>query len=261
MSAPDSRFPARLSELRFLFQPVVALDGDDDWAEALVRWFLPDGTVRGPLELLPYWLAEPRRGTFTRYTLARAAQALGAAPTGSVSVNLSPQQVVHPQTIAFIEAMLPEIRTRLRLEVTEQRVRSARTLRAALDELRPHCAALLLDDVTPDDLDLRSRVCDAVDGVKLDRSVVMALLQPERATAMRRFVSDACARFATVVAEGIEDAAQCDALRALGVTHVQGFAIGKPRAELAGVRTDRRVRFEPTHEPPGATPDRAERDR
>lgn len=235
--------PARLSELRFLYQPIEPLADADGWAEALVRWYLPDGTVRGPLDLLPYWLAEPRIATFTRYTLSCAAGALAAAPHASVSVNLSPLQVLHPRTLASLEAMLPALRERLRLEITEQSVSDLRALGSALTELRARCRSLLLDDVTPDDIDLRSRACDHLDGVKLDRSVIVGSFAPDTAGAMRRFIRDACDRFETVVAEGIEDAERCDDLRELGVTHVQGFGIGRPRAELDGVVRDRRVPF------------------
>ena len=255
-STGSSTVPARLSELRFLYQPIAPLAGADGWAEALARWYLPDGTVRGPLDLLPYWLAEHRIATFTSYTLSCAAGALAEASHASVSVNLSPLQVLHPATLASLDAVLPSLRDRLRLEITEQRVSDLRALGSAVSELRERCRSLLLDDVTPDDVDLRSSVCDRLDGVKLDRSVIEGLFAADTVEAMRRFVRDVCDRFETVVAEGIEDAERCDALRELGVTHVQGFGIGRPRAELDGVVIDRRVPYPP---PTGAAKPAQER--
>src|SRR5690606_10345608 len=52
---PESLPP--LHELGFQYQPIVSLgEAEPLWAEALVRWRLPDGTVRGPLAILPHWL-------------------------------------------------------------------------------------------------------------------------------------------------------------------------------------------------------------
>ena len=242
MAAADAPAPPPIAELGFVFQPIEPLGGHDAWVEALVRWHLPDGTVRGPLEVLPHWLAPGRRATFTRLTFAWAAEALAVAPRASVSVNLSPDQVLDPHTQQVLEAMLPALRRRLRIEVTEQRARDLRSLGSALADLRARCGGLLLDDVTAGDLDLRSRLCDALDGVKLDRSVVEGVFDPSTAAAMRRFTRAACERFAIVVAEGIEDADRCDALHDLGVTHVQGFAIGRPRGDLGGTVVEHRVR-------------------
>jgi EAL domain-containing protein (putative c-di-GMP-specific phosphodiesterase class I) len=252
MSTASAPVQPRLGELRFMYQPVVSLREDGDgWSEALVRWHLPDGTVRGPLDVLPHWLAASRQAAFTQYTFAQAAAALAAAPEAHVAVNLSPRQALHPVTLAALDGLLPDVRSRLRVEITEQRVRDATALNSALAAIRERCAAVLLDDVTENDLDLRSRATEGVDGVKLDRSVVGRMFAADDADVVRRFVRAACDRFPIVVAEGIEDAELCDALAVLGVSHVQGFGIARPRVELEGTYVDRRVPFRPP------APDRA----
>lgn len=230
--------PPRLDELQYLYQPIVPLARETEgWSEALVRWQLPDGTVKGPLEILPHWLAPTRSDLFTRFTLERAARTVAATPGARVSVNLSPLQLMHPVTLTTLEGMLDGVRSRLHIEITEQRVANGGALAARLKLLKERCGIILLDDVTPTDLESRLRFDTTVDGVKIDRSVITALLEEEgaapvsRATA-RRFVLEATARFEVVVAEGIEDPNACEELAALGVSHVQGFGIAKPAPEL-----------------------------
>ncbi len=227
----------RLDELRFLYQPIVSLTGGEGWSEALVRWQLQDGTVRGPLDILPHWFAPTRLDRFTSFTLDRAARAVAANPGARVSVNLSPAQVLLRGTLTLFEGMLPAVRSRLHIELTEQVYADGGALATRLRLLRKRCGIVLLDDVTPADLETRLRYDTVVDGVKVDRSVVAALLEKDgldglgRSSA-RRFLREAVARFEVVVAEGIEDPNACEELAALGVSHVQGFGIARPGPEL-----------------------------
>ena len=226
----------RLDELRHLFQPVVPLHGTDGWSEALVRWQLKDGTIRGPLDILPYWLTPKRQEEFTRFSLDRAGRAAVANPTARVSINLSPAQVLLPGTVATLEGMLPAVRSRLHIELTEQVYADGGALADRLRQLKERCGVVLLDDVTPADLATRTRFDAPVDGVKVDRTVILALLGVKvsnisRAVA-RNFIEQVTDRFAIVVAEGIEDPSACEELAALGVSHVQGFGIARPAPEL-----------------------------
>lgn len=260
--SPDGRIsrPPALSELRFLFQPVQPLSGGRAWAEALVRWYLPDGTVRGPLDVLPHWLAPSNVASFTRYTLDQAAYALAGVPTSQVSVNLSPVQVMLPDTMRILDDLVPAVRGRLRIEITEQRLRDRRPIAASLPSLRSRCAAIMLDDVTPDDLpswtDLETLFGSGLDGVKIDRSVTWQLFGADTAARelAREFVMSARRRFDIVVAEGVEDPSICHALVDLGVTHVQGFGVGRPRRALDGTTLDRRVAFHAPAPPPAPAP-------
>lgn len=223
----------RLAELYFQYQPIVALKADEPgWSEALVRWELNDGTVRGPLDILPYWLGATRHELFTRFTLEYVARAIAATPDAFVSVNLSPAQLMHPNTVRMLEKLLPSVRNRLRIELTEQRVYDSAALWDSLALVRERCDIVLLDDVTPADLDLRVRDGTPIDGVKIDRSIISLLLDPGQRDKVRAFMRDASDRFRIVVAEGIEDVALCEDLFAFGASHVQGFGIAKPHRNL-----------------------------
>lgn len=224
-----------LEDLTFMFQPIVRLAaGHAHWSEALIRWRLPDGTIRGPLDILPHWLAPARIDTFTRFTLLKGAKALAAHPEVRLSVNLTPAQLQLPSTLLALEGMLPSVTERLYIEVVEGAAPESSTLSRQLRLLRELCGGIYLDDVTREDLGHRARLDAPVDGVKVDRSVVQAALhgRGEERAAARDFVLGASARYAVVVAEGVEDASACEELKALGASHVQGFGIGKPAAEL-----------------------------
>lgn len=226
----------RLDELRHHFQPIVPLGANQGWSEALIRWQLQDGTIRGPLDILPYWLSPARLATFTAFTLDRAGRAAVVNPTAKISVNLSPAQVLLPDTLNILEGMLPNVRSRLHIELTEQVFSDGGSLANKLRQLKERCGVVLLDDVTPTDLAIRTRFDAPVDGVKLDRSVVQAVLGVKvpdlDQSVARKFLSEVTQRFSLVVAEGIEDPNACEELAALGVSHVQGFGIARPEPEL-----------------------------
>lgn len=223
----------RLDELRFQYQPIVPLSPrEPGWSEALVRWQLADGTIRGPNDVLPHWLAPARLELFTRFSLERAAAALAAHPDALISVNLSPTQLTHPSTLSLLEGLLPEIRSRLRIELTEQRFSDTATLWSSLELIRERCSIVLLDDVSDTDIDTRLPANCPVDGIKLDRSVVDGLGDPVKRPALERLIREVTERFPIVVGEGVEDPIWCERLGELGVSHVQGFGIGRPRPDL-----------------------------
>ncbi len=234
IDAPHKRAP-RLQELRFQYQPVVALDETapgGTWFEALVRWNLTDGTILGPLAVLPYWLGPTRRHAFTTFTVQQAALTLSRHANARLSINLSPDQLVHPGTVQALAALRPQVRERLVIELTEQRIADIRGYWRALEAIREVCGMIVLDDVSFDDMASRYRPGAPVDGVKLDRDLLPALLGRERHDAALALLERARERFGVIVAEGIEDPVALDALATLGISHVQGFGIGAPAPRL-----------------------------
>ncbi|MBW6456214.1 MAG: EAL domain-containing protein [Trueperaceae bacterium] len=227
--AEPSRAPTKLDQLGFQYQPVVPLQqGLAGWHEALLRWHLPDGTIRGPQQVLPYWLGPHRQPTFTRFTVDQAARLLQGDPQARLSINLSPRQVVHPAAMAALADLLPTVRGRLIVEVTEQRYRDVAGLWTTLASLARNCELVLLDDLTVDDLGPSARARAPVDGIKLDRSVLAALVDPATRAATAAALRGVADRYAIVVAEGVEDVRHLQLLDGLGITHAQGYGIGRP---------------------------------
>ncbi len=232
------RFP-RLQDLYYQFQPIEGLDAaTPGWHEALVRWRLPDGTVRGPLDVLPYWLSPNRSEAFTRFTVARAAKALLDAPGARISINLSPTQVTLPAALEALRNLQPELQARLVVELTEQRIRNLDAYMRGLESIRAHTGLVLLDDVSFDDLDHRFRSGAPIDGIKLDRSLLPALLGGTFHQRAIDVLESARDHFDIVVAEGVEDPTVRSRLFELGVTHVQGFGIGMPAEGIPVPQTE-----------------------
>lgn len=231
---PQPPEPPPLDALRFLYQPVEALSPNEDgWHEALVRWYLEDGTVRGPDTVLPYWLEPTRQSTFTRFTVQRAAEALQAHPEARLSVNLSPRQATHPTALCALEDVLPELRGRLIVELTEQRYLDIGGLWASLAALGERLDLVLLDDVSAPDLERRWQLDAPVDGIKLDRSVLALLRDRDTRPRVAKLVREASLRFRIVVVEGVEAEHDLDLVEGIGATHAQGFGIGRPGRALA----------------------------
>ncbi|CAN5814759.1 hypothetical protein BH23DEI1_BH23DEI1_06410 [soil metagenome] len=238
-----SHHPPPLDELHFQFQRIAAIhDSSSDWFESLVRWHLADGTIRGPLDILPYWLSPNHQADFTRFTIERAAETLRTNPETRVSINLSPRQVSHPSAVVTLEALRADVQARMIVELTEQRMRDSASLWASVAALREQCGLVVLDDVTRYDMSTRFREEVPVDGIKLDRSIVTLLRDPEERERTVRFIQRATERFGIVVAEGVEDVSLRDLLHDIGVTHLQGFAIDVPRRRLDAPERDDELR-------------------
>jgi EAL domain-containing protein (putative c-di-GMP-specific phosphodiesterase class I) len=247
---PLPQDPPPLDALRFLYQPVECLSGRDDaWHEALVRWFLPDGTVQGPDKVLPYWLEPTRQPTFTRFTVQHAAEALRAHPGARLSINLSPRQASHPTALCALEDVLPEVRGRLIVELTEQRYLDIGGLWASLAALGDKLALVLLDDVSVADLERRWQLDAPVDGIKLDRSVLALLRDRDPRPGVAKLVRDASVRFPVVVAEGVEAELDARPPRRHRRDPRQGFGIGRPGRALAPDDLRARARGRATERP------------
>lgn len=223
----------RLQELTFYLQPITGSDGRTPAAfEALVRWPWPDGTVRGPLDFLGALLHGDRIEAFTRFSIIKLATLLAEHPAAPpLHLNLSPLQLSLPDTERLLHDLRPSIRSRLRVELTEQRIPDLEAYAAQVRRLAGMGVGILLDDIRPAELPERLPDRLPVLGVKLDRSVLDELLTHPDGPAAR--TSRLLARRGlTVTAEGIEDAGVLPHLRRLGITHFQGFGLARPQPDL-----------------------------
>jgi EAL domain-containing protein (putative c-di-GMP-specific phosphodiesterase class I) len=85
------------------------------------------------------------------------------------------------------------------------------------------------------------------DKIKIDRSFIIELLSEKEASAVVKAITDlAAALDMETTAEGVEEPAQVEALRAHGCTTVQGYLFSKPVPaskvpDLLEIKWDRRV--------------------
>ena len=157
-----------------------------------------------------------------------AAAAATRLPSGAyVSINLSPDTALDT---AFLRTLTSGPRPVL-IELTEHdAVADYSALDDALETIR-HLADVAVDDAGAGYAGLHHIRALRPDVVKLDRSLVRGLpTDPVGQAMIAGMVHFARTIGCRVVAEGIETAAELAAVTQLGVTHGQGYLLGRPAA-------------------------------
>lgn len=118
----------------------------------------------------------------------------------------------------------------INLEITESgSIKQRSVLLENMEELRSFGCSFSLDDFGTGESNLDYIVNMPVDIVKFDRSMTSAFFTNERARVMLETVIVMIKRMGLkIVAEGVEEKEQLDALSALGVDYIQGFYFSKP---------------------------------
>jgi len=235
----DLRMSLGAGELRAFYQPIVELSALELVGhEALVRWEHRTHGLLPPDRFLELAESSGLIRSLGGWMLMQACQdaaddAAGLVPQGWVAVNVSPSQLARAGFAADVTRALtstglsPE---RLHLEVTETALITASdTLSAELRELSDLGVRIALDDFGTGYSSLSLLRQFPVHLVKIDRSFVEPVLSDPSARAIVKAVLSMCRDLGLpTVAEGIENTAQLDLLRALGCSHGQGFLFGRP---------------------------------
>jgi diguanylate cyclase (GGDEF)-like protein len=219
------------------YQPLVRLgDGAIIAVEALARWRHPVHGAIGPAEFIPLAERIGLIGPLGRYLLRRACLEARAwdSDTTVVSVNLAVSQLREPGLLATVAAILDETGLDprlLQLEITEEAVvdphdGSIETLHA----LARLGVGLAIDDFGTGFSSLAHLVDLPVHHVKLDGRFVQRLTDngQRAATVLEGLIELGRRLRLGLVAEGVETAAQADALRGFGCQVGQGFHLGLP---------------------------------
>jgi EAL domain-containing protein (putative c-di-GMP-specific phosphodiesterase class I) len=150
-------------------------------------------------------------------------------PDQFMSVNVSPATAM---TDELRERVAVAPGNRVILELTEHvRVTDYEALWPAFDELRAQGVRIAVDDAGAGYAGLQHILRLQPDVVKLDHDLTRGI----QADPARRALASAMATFAhdigaSLVAEGIETAADLDTLRAIGVPWGQGYHLARPGA-------------------------------
>jgi diguanylate cyclase (GGDEF)-like protein/PAS domain S-box-containing protein len=223
------------------YQPIVALsDRRLVGFEALARLRLPDGTEVPPSEFIP--IAEETGliqslGAQVLYAACVELEALNrllpAAEALSISVNVSPRQLLHP---GFPDAALASVAEsgldprRVIMELTESAVLdNVATAGTVFGRLRAAGIRIDLDDFGTGYCSLGYLRRLSVDRIKVDRSFIAAVPSGAQDDAiLGAIVSLARALRVEVVAEGVESEVQRQHLLGLGCRWGQGFLFSRP---------------------------------
>ena len=233
----DLRVALREGQLAVHYQPVISCeDGSVHGVEALVRWHHPERGLLHPGDFLP---AAERSGMVVdigAFVLTTACRQLGAWQAQgrhlTVSINVSPRQLLDGNVV---DQVLGECTAAgadpggLVLELTENAL--IETLSSAGERLRPlrrAGVAVALDDFGTGYSSLQYLRDLPVDLVKIDRTFVRGLGSEDDGALAEAIVRLGAALDLTTVAEGIEEPAQLERLRAMGCGYVQGYLVGRP---------------------------------
>ena len=243
-------------EITLAYQPIVdATSGQLHGLEALLRWQHPTWGSVSPAAFIP--VAEMSGtilpiGAWVLRTACRDAQEVAARRGHPVrmSVNVSVRQLHAHGFVEVVDAALRESGLDphlLTLEITESLLmdddQQSATVLHGLHELG---VCLSIDDFGTGHSSLARLRTLPVSELKIDRAFIDDVAEsPSIVTAI---VAMARALGLSVVAEGVETAAQLEALQHLGCDAVQGFLIARP-VPLAQLQLDGLGKGQPAQDP------------
>ena len=217
------------------YQPIVKADsGKVEYYEALIR-LRDDEELLGPEDIFPIVEKRSLQAELDLAVIKQIHTDLRSSllpPGAGVSINLSGMAFTLPDVYEKL-ALLEEFTatTRVMLEVTETTlITQIQQVTASLDSLRKRGFIIALDDFGSGYSSIRYLANMPIDIVKFDISLIRDIDRDDRT----RMIIENTAKLILgaglqLVAEGIETEETKQRFIAMGVTHLQGFLLGKPQ--------------------------------
>jgi len=231
------RYALTRRELHLHYQPKVdAQDQRIVGAEALLRWYQDGRELYQPDEFIPVaedtGLILPIGAWALRQACQQARQWQVQGHVLPVSVNVSPLQFQHADFQTWLDEALAESGLDpklLELELTERMVMSGDATTELLWKIKRRGVRLSLDDFGTGYCSLSYLKHFPIDALKIDRAFIHDITSDRDTAAITSaIVAMAHTLNKTVVAEGVETAAQAEYLRQAGCSQLQGFLFGAP---------------------------------
>jgi diguanylate cyclase (GGDEF)-like protein len=223
-------------ELSLAYQPIVGRsDLEVIGFEALVRWNTEEYGPISPAVFIPIAEESNVIHDLGDWILDEALKTVQRFPGQYVSVNFSPRQfrrhnfVGHVMESVQRAGVLPG---RVQIEITETAIfDDAERAADTLYRLRQMGFRIALDDFGTGYSSLYNIRKFALDSLKIDRSFIDGMgRERESAAIVHSIIHLGRALGLEVIAEGVETAAQVQALRLAGTSHLQGFFFSPPVA-------------------------------
>ena len=230
----DLRDAVRRGGFVLHYQPIVTLSGEAvSGFEALLRWQHPTRGAISPADFIP--LAEE-----TGLIVALGEWAIREACQEAASWNDARRIAVNVSAVQFHQPGLEQIvlsaliqsglsPQRLELEITESMLmQDSEAAITCLHRLKALGVRIALDDFGTGFSSLSYLRRFPFDKIKIDRSFIKHIGDPDTAAIVRAIVSIGAQLGATITAEGVETQDQLEQVRQEGCTEVQGFFYSRP---------------------------------
>ena len=225
-------------ELELFYQPKVDIESDTiTGVEALVRWRHPELGLVEPALFMPQAeqteLVTPLTDAVITMAAQQCSEWLAEGIRVGVSINASARNLHDLKFPTRVAALLEAAHLDpgwLEIEITENTV-MADPVRASsvIGHLRSIGVSLAIDDFGTGYSSLATLRNLTIDRIKIDRSFVIGINENEGDVSIVRSVIDlGKALGLTVVAEGIENPAAYDVVKALGCHEFQGYLFSEP---------------------------------
>jgi diguanylate cyclase (GGDEF)-like protein len=231
------RHVVREGAMRLDFQPLWSLSSGQVIAhEALLRWDSPGAPVISPAEFVATAEEIGLVGEITKFTIREACRLAArrraaGERNATVTVNLSSVQLERDEVILEVASALNDHGLEpsgLILELTESaKLAESGPGQATLRELQHMGVRIALDDFGTGFASLALLRSFPFDYMKIDRSFVTVQSEADR-DVLRSLVQLGHSLGMMVIAEGIEEPAVLEQLRALGCDVAQGYLLGRP---------------------------------
>jgi len=214
------------------FQFVVDRGGTIIGAETVSRWQSPEDGLLPPSKYIDLMI---RAGTVTEHDLYMLRCACVQLQTWKregrgtlwLSCNFTRQSIADEKILARVREIVEQYdftRDRLVVELTEDSY--AHDREAALrtiEGLHAMGLRIVLDDIGAGYSSLSDLSTYPIDGVKIDRSIVIESALPRTRALLEGMIRLSHDMGIRVLCEGVEDKATCDAVLAAGCDFIQGF--------------------------------------
>jgi len=216
----------------FHYQPVVRTANTrfPAFFESLARLRLPNGEILPASAFMPAIEAGPLGRVVDRLALANALKTLAANPGSRLSVNMSPLSMGDEEWLAVLARAERGVCNRLIIEITEDAAMQdvGQTI-DFMDHVRATGCAFALDDFGAGATGFKYFRDFRFDMVKIDGSFVDGVAKARDAQVLVECLAAVARHFEMLtVAERVEEPADADWLRGLGIDCLQGWLYGRP---------------------------------
>jgi len=225
----EARLQRSLDAIWLAYQPVVSWSRKRAIAyEVFARSGEP--MLAHPQELFETALLLGRVGEVSRAVRAKAAASFDKLPADAdLFVNIHPSELKDRALLADDDPLLPYAK-RVVLEISEREsLHLIPDLRAQLRAVRERGYRIALDDLGVGHAGLQTFIVLEPDVVKLDIALVEGIDVEEVRRNVVNSIVELCHKLEVhVVTEGVETAAQCNAVLSTGCDLLQGYFFGRP---------------------------------